>query len=333
MHHVRGSLLAGARSQYRLLSAVSRVMLDMAGVQVQVPDLPDLPHDVDAWAYAKRLLFTGDPTGRLISTVVDRMDRGQPVDIPYGLQEQVLKAVQEHGFAAMGRRSDKEKQMMLHATAALMSSPADGWCQLLYASTMGTTYQVDWLLNRPVDPVHPIQPYLVNTALEFAAGMGHVDVVRKFLECPHADVNCFSHDAMGLAPMDQLLAVIKCRQRVYTLPLTQHWEVVRLLVYAQAHVSPGVGEVVVTAPLPLLRLILETDAGISRCVPSMLAHLIENHNHETCRDSQEWSERFRLVLGRLPDTHPMHATWHAAVAHHVGGAADVPQQPKVVETC
>jgi hypothetical protein len=265
----------------------------------------------EEWAFATRLLFSGDTSARLLGILSGRVRRGLCVTIPVDVQTEVLASVRRHGFPVMYGSSRclcaEEQRLLIRMTENLMRYPDYGVMQLAYAAAFGDVKAVDWLLREGVEPV---QPFMDNSVLEYAAAMGHVGVVRRLLQHPGADPAMFSTENMGTPPMVAALDVIKARKRIQGphADVCNHWQVVQALLEA-AKGSPILRQhdMVVEAPLFLLHAMAFAEpAFMCRHAADMAGHLCTANGRACCPES-EWTERFAVVQCFLDAAHPLAA--------------------------
>lgn len=262
------------------------------------------------WTFAQRLLFHGDKTGRVLGCIRDRQSRGERVAFSDDFCREVLQTIDLHGFPLLGVRLYEESQerLLRSVTASLLREPSAAYAQLVYAASFGDELMVDYLINRA--GVCPMFPYMVNTPLEYAAAMGHVEVVRCLLRHPDVDPGMYSVENMGQPPMYMALQSIKNLTRRFggRKDVTPYWTVVEELLRA-ANGRPIMAEagfkaMVVTAPMPLLRAIAAAEPTyMTQAAPRMLAAIIKRGTLTWSED--EWCARYELVRSFLASTHPL----------------------------
>lgn len=272
------------------------------------------PDTVAEWAFAKRLLFSGDTSGRLLGILSGRVRRGLSVSIPEDMQAEVLASARRNGFPVMhglSRLYAEEQRLLIDVTASVMRYPQCGRSQLAYAATFGDVKTVDWLLREGVEPVY----FTDNRVLEYAAAMGHVGVVQRLLQHPAVDPAMFSVENMGTPPLVWALNMVQARKRVEgpRADVSNHWQVVEALLQA-ARGSPILQwhVMVMEAPLPLLHAMAFAEpAFMFAHAADMAGYLCTAHGRACCPPS-EWTERFAVVQCFLDAAHPL-----AALAPHV----------------
>jgi hypothetical protein len=233
----------------RLLSALWPSHLE---TEPQPQPERECAEDAAEWNYVKLLLRCGDTWGRAVHVTNDRLARKLVVAFTGAEIADTHATLARFGFPMFGTLTATEKAQLITYTIAFMEDPVCKVTRLHLAAACGSRDAVEAM----VDAGAPIvQPYSVNTVMEVAARLGHVDVVEYLMDVG-GDPGMYDV-SYGVPPVVAVCDTIEEAQRTgCKSDLGRHWATLCLL----ASRSKGVElcatmnpKVIATAPLHIFR--------------------------------------------------------------------------------